>query len=328
MAINVGQIVSTTLRNRSDDVADAVSNNNALLAWMRMRGNIKLKSGGRTIFQPIRYQGTGNYKRYSGYELLDISIQDVIDGFEYNWKQAATSVSMSGLEMLQNSGEAAVLDLLEQKIEAAEDELVNGISNDIYSNGTADGGRQIGGLQLLIADTPTSGVIGGINRATTPQIRNVSFSGVTDGGGAVSSTNIVQYMAGVYNRLVRGKDQPDLILVDNNYMSLYEGYLAANQRFSNTTKGDAGFVTMNFKGADMVLDGGVYDPTFGYTGMPTNHMYFINTKYLQFITHEDRNFEPIGGNRQSVNQDATVKITGWAGNLTTNNPKLLGVLRA
>lgn len=328
MAINVGQIVATTLRNRSSEVADAVSNNNALLAWMRKRNNIKLKSGGRTIFMPIRYQGTGNFKRYSGYELLDISIQDVVDGFEYNWKQAATSVSMSGLEMLQNNGEAAVLDLLEQKIEASEDELVNGISNDVYSNGTADGGRQIGGLQLLIADTPTTGTIGGINRATTPQIRNVSFSGVTDGGGAVTSTNIVQYMNSVWARLVRGADKPDLIVVDNNYWSLYLANLQFNQRFTNTNKADAGFTTIDYMGSDVVLDGGVYDTSFGYTGMPTNHMYFINTKYLQFVTHEDRNFEPIGGNRQSVNQDATVKITGWAGNLTTNNPKLQGVLKA
>jgi hypothetical protein len=83
--------------------------------------------------------------------------------------------------------------------------------------------------------------------------------------------------------------------------------------------------------ADVVLDGGVYnggDIIGNWSGASANHMYFLNTKYIKFRPHKDRNFVPIGGERQAVNQDAVVKLYGWAGNLTCSNQYLQGVLIA
>ncbi len=53
-----------------------------------------------------------------------------------------------------------------------------------------------------------------------------------------------------------------------------------------------------------------------------------NTKYIHFRPHADRNFVPIGGERQAVNQDAVVKLYGWAGNMTTSGSQFQGVLIA
>ena len=74
--------------------------------------------------------------------------------------------------------------------------------------------------------------------------------------------------------------------------------------------------------SDVVLDGGI--------GLPqtANHMWFLNTKYIIFRPHADRNFVPIGGERQAVNQDAVVKLIGWAGNLTSSGVQFQGVLSA
>lgn len=80
---------------------------------------------------------------------------------QYPWAQAAVAVTISGLEELQNSGSERVLDLLESRIDNAEKTMRNNISNDCYSNGTASGGKQIGGLQLLVADVNNSGTVGG-----------------------------------------------------------------------------------------------------------------------------------------------------------------------
>ena len=43
-------------------------------------------------------------------------------------------------------------------------------------------------------------------------------------------------------------------------------------------------------------------------------MYFLNTKYLMFRPHRDRNFSPIGEDRMNPNQDATIRLVGFAGN--------------
>ena len=188
------EIVTTTLRNRTGKLADNVSKNNALLKRLKAKGKVKLVNGGRTIVQEMEYTENGTFKRYSGYEMLNISPSDVFTASEYNYAQAAVAISISGLEEIQNSGEEQIIDLLESRIGNAEKTLVNNIALDCYSDGTADGGRQIGGLQLLVSSSPTTGVIGGIDRSAWAFWRNNVFSGVNNGGAAVTSANIQSYM--------------------------------------------------------------------------------------------------------------------------------------
>jgi hypothetical protein len=318
----VTEIVTTTLRNRTGKLADNVTKNNALLYRLRAKGRVKPVTGGRTIVQELNYQENGTYKRYSGYEVLNISPSDVFTGAEYNYAQAAVAVSISGLEMLQNSGEEAIIDLLEGRIENAEQTLTNNVALDCYSNGTADGGRQIGGLQLLVSLTPSSGVVGGIDPSVWAFWRNVAFSGVTNGGAAVSTATIQTYMNRVYLQLVRGADAPDLIVADNNFYRYYLESLQAIQRIQSEEMAELGFQTLKYMNCDVVLDGG-----FG-GGAPINNMFFLNTKYLFFRPHADRNFAPLGDERFAVNQDAMVKLIGFAGNLTTSNRFLQGILSA
>jgi hypothetical protein len=318
------EIVTTTLRNRTGKLADNITKNNALLFRLRKRGNVKTVSGGRTIVQELEYAENGTFKRYSGYEALNISPSDVFTGAEFNYAQAAVAVSISGLEQLQNTGEEAIIDLLESRIKNAEKTLVNNIALDCYSDGTADGGRQIGGLALLVSNTPTTGVVGGIDASTTVGSfwRNLKFSGVTDGGGATTAANIQSYMNRLYVQLVRQTDKPDLIIADNNYFRLYLESLQAIQRITSNEMGEAGFDSLKYMNSDVVLDGG-----FG-GGAPASTMYFLNTDYVYFRPHVDRNFAPIGDDRYAVNQDAMVKLVGFAGNMTVSNRRLQGVLIA
>jgi hypothetical protein len=83
----------------------------------------------------------------------------VFTAAEYPIRQAALAISISGLEEIQNSGEDAVIDLLESRIENGERTFLNGMSNGIYGDGSVAG--SIGGLQLLVAASPSTGVVGG-----------------------------------------------------------------------------------------------------------------------------------------------------------------------
>lgn len=331
---NLSEIVSTTLRNRAPEVANNVIRNNALLMYLERRGTIKPFSGGRTITQPLTYAQNSTYKRYSGYEVLNISPSEVITSAEFPIRQSAVAISISGLEMLQNSGKEAVIDLLDTRMSNAEDTIKNGISYDIYSDGTATG--QINGLQALISTAPGSGTIGGIDRATWTFWQNIEYSAVTDGGAAATSANIQRYMNAVALQLVRGNDGFDLIVADNNYYSLYLESMQAIQRVTDEEVAGAGFASLKYYGSgrsvNVILDGGFQgyssdtNPVQG--GAPANRMYFINTKYLHYRPHRDRNMVPINPDRYSVNQDAMVQLIGWAGNLTLSNARLQGVLAA
>jgi hypothetical protein len=201
---------------------------------------------------------------------------------------------------------------------------MNDIGAGIYSDGTGNSGKDITGLALAVSAAPSSGTYGGINRANWSFWRNVAFDATTDGGAAATSANIQSYMNRVAIQLVRGSDRPDIIVAGNNYYRFYLESLQAIQRITSEASAGAGFTSLKYFGAgfncDVFLDGGIGGQ------LNTNRMYFLNTKYLKFRPHRDRNFVPIGGDRQSVNQDAIVKLIGWAGNITCSAARQQGVL--
>lgn len=318
------ELVTTTLRNRTKKLADNVTKNNALLMRLRERDNVVPFDGGRTIVEELFYAENSTYTRYSGYDNLNIMPQDVITAAEFDIKQVAVSVSMSGTEQIQNSGKERVIDWLAARVENAEQSMANGLSSDVYSTGTASGGKQIGGLQLIVADTPTN-VVGGIDANTWTFWRNISYDATTDGGAPVTAANIQTYMDKVVVQIVRGKDRPDLVIADNNYYTAYLQSLQAIQRISSTSMAGSGFTSLKYFGAgmdsDVVLDGGIGG------GCPTNHMYFLNTSYIRLRPYSDRDMTVLGDDRYSVNQDAMVRIIGWAGNMTCRGREFQAILK-
>lgn len=220
----------------------------------------------------------------------------------------------------------------------AEAQLANRIDYDLYQDGTGNGGKNLTGLAAAVPDDPTTGQYGGIDRATWTFWQSQRFRGVTDGGAAVSAANISQYMTTLGLRCVRGADMPDLWIGSSAYYAFYVNALQAIQRItseSGSGTAGAGFPSLKFFGggmaADVVLGGGIsgaVSPSQLTSGATAAHMWALNTKYIFFRPHRDRNFVPIGGERQAVNQDAVVKLIGWAGNLCTSGSEFQGVLVA
>jgi len=323
----ITDIIATTIQSRSGELADNLTQNNALLQRLEKKGNIRPFSGGNVILEEIMYNdpNTNNANSYSGYEVLNISPDSPISAAQYSITQYADAVTMSGLEMLQNAGKEQIIDLLDGRMQVSEARLLNRISGDLYLDGTGNGGKNITGLAAAVPDDPTTGTYGGIDRATW-EFWQSKVLDASSSGGNVSATNIQKYMTDLAIQLVRGTDKADLIIADNNFYSFYVQSLQAIQRITSEESAAAGFASLKFYGggtsADVVLGG-------GYGSQATaNHMWFLNTNYIFLRPHKERNFVPIGGERQAINQDAIVKLYGWAGNLTCSNSFLQGVLIA
>ncbi len=320
----ISDIIATTIQSRSGVVADNLTNNNALLAQLKKKGKVKSVSGGDTILQELRYPDTttANASSYSGYDTLNITPHSPISAARYDLKQYAAAVTISGLDLLRNSGKEQVIDLLEERIDVAETELVNLIATDVYGDGTTNGGKALTGLQAQVLAT---GTVGGISPTTYTWWASVVFDATTDGGTATTSANIQSYMNRVAVQLVRGTDSFDLIVADNTKYRLYLESLQAIQRVAGTDEAGAGFTSLMYygagKGVPVVLDGGIGG------NCPSGNMYFLNSKYLHFRPHRDRNMVPIGGDRMATNQDAVVKLIGWAGALTMSGRKFQGLLK-
>lgn len=337
---NLSEIVTTTLRSRTGELADNMSRNNAALLRLSRRGNIKTFSGGRTIVQELNYANNQTFQWYSGYQVLNISPSQVFSAAEFPIRQSAVAVSISGLEELQNSGEEAIIDLLESRIQNAEDTFMNGLSQGIYGDGTV--ANSVAGLRLLVATSPGTGTVGGIDRLTWEFWRNRARSALTDGGVVLSAATILGEMDALWVQLVRGRDLPDLIVADNNTYRFYLQALQAIQRVTSENAApdmaEAGFSSLKYLQSDVVLDGGFQGfttdvmvsqtsaSTSGLGGAPSSTMYFLNTKYIHWRPHSRRNMVPLDPDRFSVNQDAMIRLVGWAGNMTLSNAFLQGVL--
>jgi len=313
-------IITSTLRKRSKKLADNFSENTALLMRLKERGNSRPFAGGRVITEEIAFSGPGNFQWYSGYETLDISQDDMLTGAEFNVKQAAVAISMSGLEMLQNAGPEQVIDLMAGRIQQGEREMINNLSTGVYSDGTGSGGKQLGGLQLLVSDDGT-GTVGGIAAGTytwwANQYYDFSDESITPGADTIQSA-----MNTLYLNCSRNRDKPDLVVADNVYFRYYWESLQAIQRVTNEKMAAAGFDNLRFMGSDVVFDGGQSGDA------PASHMYFLNTNYLHFRPHSQRNMVPLNPDRHAVNQDAVVKLLAFAGNMTASNRALQGVIVA
>ena len=315
---NVSDIVATTIEKRSKKIADNVTKNNALLTYIKDKGNVREISGGSVIYEELSFAENANAGWYSGYDLLPVAAQDVLSAAQFDIKQAAVPVVISGLDQLKNDGPEGLIDLMDQRLGVAESTMANLIAAGVYSDGTGAGGKQMTGLDLAVPITPTTGTYGGIDRSAWPFWRSKSTTIPT-----LNATTVQPAMNAMWASLVRGMDRPNLLVMDNAWWGAYVASLQALQRFTNPDKARLGFPTVGFMDADCVLDGGIG----GFTTART--CFFLNTKFLFYRPHRRRNMVPLSPNRRyAVNQDAEVQILGFAGNMTSSGAQFQGRLIA
>jgi len=314
------EMVTTTLRKSGTEVADNVSEHNALLNVMKRKNKIKTYSGGYEIQEPLEYAENGTYQRYSGYEQLNTQASDVLTSAKYEWQQIALHVTASGREVRMNSGKEAMVRLVQARKKNAMNTAANNLSIDIYSDGALS--NQIGGLANLI-QTDGTGTVGGINASTWTFWQN-QFKEMTgtDTAASPSAANAAQ-MLGDMNALwlstVRGKDKPDMIVSTHDLYALYELGLQDKQRYADATLAEAGFETLKYKTASVVFDD---NTNFGTTD---EKMYFLNTDFLYLVQHREAQWTA-DEEKKPVNQDAIVIPMYWMGNMVLTNRARQGVL--
>jgi hypothetical protein len=254
--------------------------------------------------------------------VLNVAQSDVFTAAEFNWRQIAINVVSSGYEMRVNAGPQRLANLAKSRIKNAINTFGNNFSADMYADGSLT--NQIDGLQKLIADVPTN-TVGGINAGTWSFWQNTvqSAAAPLQGGGAITPSALTGVMESLmlplYIQLTRNNDKPDLIVSSNDYFQFFEGGQITIKQHVNKEMADAGFMSLSYKGIPVVFD--------GVSGMAASRMYFINSNYLEVVTHSDANMT-VMSEATPYNQDAVVVPILWMGNMVCSNRALQGVLKA
>ncbi len=257
------QILSMALEDRSSSYEDLVSNNNALLAVMRKKGLWQTYSGPR-IRQTLQI-GKQTAQWYSGYDQLLNPAIDIFNDAYFDPKMVVVPIILSMQEILNNEGEAQLMDVYDSYIDAAERALEDTMDVGLYSDGTANGGKQLTGLATAVPIVTNSGTYGGIDRGSATIWRTTTFDAQTYNtaiGTQVSATTIRPFLNAIMTNRSRGRQYADLLIMSPEHYAAYDAATIAIQRQTNETSlGQLGFTALEYIGggkrAEIVLDGGI-----------------------------------------------------------------------
>ena len=305
---NFDALLSTTLAKYRDQLTDNVFTARPLTYFLTDKGRIRMIDGGTKIVEPLIYGQNSTVASYSGYDTIGLTAQDGITAAEFEWKQYAASIAISGIEEAKNNGDAAILNLLEAKVMQAEESLREGFNTMFFGDGTGNSGKNWNGLGNLVE---ASGTVGGINRATAGNEYWRSYEENTAGALTLAQ------MATAYNSVSVGNDHPDMVLTTQTLYEKYESLLQPQLRYTDTKTADAGFQNLLFKAAPVVYD----------VGCTAGVMYFLNSKYLTLVGHSGKWFSQTEFVRPE-NLDAKYALIMCYGNLTVRNAKKQGKLTA
>jgi hypothetical protein len=316
------QILSMALEDRSSGYEDLVSNNNALLAVLKRKGLWQTYSG-PTIRQTLQI-GKQSAQWYSGYDQLLNPAIDLFNDAVFTPKQVVVPVILSMQEILNNEGEAQLMDVYDSYISAAERALEDTMDAAMYGDGTANGGKQLTGLATAVPITTNAGTYGGIDRNlnTLWQTKTYDIQTMAPAlGTQATSTTIRPMLNYVMTKQSRGRDYADLLLMSPEHYAAYDAATIVNQRQTNESGlGKLGFSTLEYIGggkrAEIVLDGGIG------SNMPANTTFGLNTDSLRLRYHPNRNFDKLfdGDGQMPIDKDAIAQFIGWMGELTQTNP--------
>lgn len=321
-SVHYQQVLSTAIEDRSSAVQDLVGNSNATFAVLKRKGLWKTYSGPR-IRETLQVdKADGQW--YNGYDFLDNPPVDLFNDAYFTPKMCAVPISLTLEEILNNEGEAQILDIMAEYMDAAERSLVDLMDAGIHSDGSANGNKQIGGLALAVPIVTNSGSYGGISRQDYAIWRTSTFDAhtyATGIGTQVTKDTIRPFLNKIMTARSRGKNYADLLLMSPEH---YEAYDAATVNIQRIQKegglAKLGFSTLQYVGggktAEIVLDGGIG------SNMPANTTFGLNTDSLRIRYNPNRNFDKLfdGEGQKPINQDAIAQFVGWMGELTMTNP--------
>lgn len=312
---NISQLLSTTMENQIPVVVDNITESNVLFNRLKEKGRILRQSGGTTFRETLSYAENGTVQGQGQYDTYDTTPQDVITSADFDQKITTGTVTMTELEMKQNSGREQIINLMKSKMEVLKLSFNNKFGDFAHSDGTGSGGNEVGGLPLLVAADPTTGTVGGIPRATYTFWRNQLYDFSVESVTA-SSTTIQTAMNTLYRRCqAQSGELTDLVLAGDTYFGYYENSLQANQRFNDGKMAQLGFDALKYKAADVVYD----------NKCNATRMYFLNTSYISYKYLGSQMFE-VGAARQPHNQPVTIVPMTSIGNLTITNARVHGVM--
>lgn len=256
----------------------------------------------------IRGNVKGTYTtEFMGYEADDTvtySNPTNVKQFAFPWFEHHAGLSFTQTELKRNgisvsntmTGENAshvsesdmivITDLLGDKLEDMDEGMARSMDSIFHQDGTQSA-KVTPGLTALIADDPTVGTVGSIDRAANAWWRNRALVGASKIVASTSAQTATKTLRQEVRQLRRYGGRPNLIIAGSDAIEALEAEIHEKGNYTESgfsKKTDIGMGDIAIRGVGTV----VYDPSLDDLGRE-DFMYMIDTRHLypMVMTNED-----------------------------------------
>jgi hypothetical protein len=206
-------------------------------------------------------------------------------------------------------GSNRIRNIIEDKMDNAEETMSKILNDGMRAGGEAE---QIDGLPAICDDGTNYSTYGTITRST-----DTWAQGQLDGTGGAYANSIFQSM---YGDCSKNNKHPDMIITTQAVYNSVWGKMTPQQRYQQTSAHAdlraLGFSGIEFNDALIVVD----------DDLDSGLAFFLNTDYLEFVVHRDRNMD-WQDFMTHLDEDAKTGRFYWMGNLVCTAPRYEGQIQ-
>jgi hypothetical protein len=285
---------------RGEAFANAIQEKPLLSALTKKQKTFPGGKGNITV--PVVFDYTTAVAGFTGNDTVSYANPANVKRASFPWKEIHAGISLTltelkidGLSVVDSlNGDSTskhserdltvLTGLLEQKLADMTEGWAKSFNSMLWQDGTQDA-KVVPGLLSLITDNPSTGTVGGIDRATVTKWRNRSAVGTVaspvDGYQGkltyVSGQQVIsKFLRNEVRQLTRFGGKPDLILAGSGFIQKLEAEIESKglytqQGFIKNGTTDIGIAKISILGVGDVM----YDPTLDDLGR-SNFAYFID----------------------------------------------------
>lgn len=216
------------------------------------------------IVEQLRVRYQSNFQWFNGSQVVTYNRRQSVEQAQFAWRSAHDGFALDEDRLIQNGvmvddsgpgGNASkaemiqLTNLLKEQSEILKLGYQEKFSQALHLDGTQSVDA-ITGLDSLVSITPTSGTVGGIDRAAAANVywRNYAQTGLTD---TTTTGNMLDYMEIAWRACVRNGGRPDFIEAGSAFVDSFRNFMLKS------------FGVLNFEGvSERQIEGGTSELTF------------------------------------------------------------------
>lgn len=273
----IDTLYSAVFAARRPELYDNIFNKRVLWAYLTAAGRVRMEDGGIHIEERLMYGENTTFGAIGRGGVVSVTPTDPNTLSKWEWRTVAGSILRYDDDEKKAKGKRAIANLVTENLENGEKSFIKEMNRQAFADGTGGGGLEIDGLDNIVATDPTTGTVGGINRATASNSwwRN-KYKSMTS---LPFQTYGVKWMRNMVNNCEDDGEELDLILTGQTLHEAYEAEVQGLQQVNPTEAtrnkiADLGFRALYFKEIPIFYDKQIPVET---------KMYFLNVDYLRIV---------------------------------------------